>query len=133
MKLIPSMRPAALSAGLAAGAGIVFVDNWAFEGEVSPIVIVGLLLAATAGAAAVWGRSGLVAATVVWASVPLAHVVKHVFGLPDTLHPNTYRSILFLAVFTLVVSMIGAASGLLLRRVASAAAGREPGSRPDIS
>jgi hypothetical protein len=105
--------------GLVAGAAIVYVDNWALEGEVSPIVIVALLLAATAMAGAMWGRIGWIAAAVTWACVPLAHVVKHVVGLPDTLQPNTYISILYLAAFTLVVATVGTACGVLSRRLAT--------------
>ncbi len=127
MKPILSAWQTALCAGLVAGAAIVSVDNWAFKGEVSPIVIVALLLAASAVSGAVWGRSGWIAAAVLWACVPLAHVVKHVLGLPDTLHPNTYTSILFLAMFTLVVSTVGVVSGVLFRRLATAAVRREPG------
>ncbi len=104
--------------GLVAGAAIVYVDNWAFGGEVSPIIIVGLLLAATVMAGAVWGRSGWIAATVSWACIPSAHAVKHVLGWPDTLHPNTYTSILYLAAFTLVVATFGTGCGVLARRLA---------------
>ena len=43
-----------LCVGLAAGIAVAWVDNFAFEGEVSPIVIVVMLLAATATIAAVW-------------------------------------------------------------------------------
>ena len=57
MKPILSKWPTRLGAGLVAGAGIVYLDNCAFEGEVSPIIIVALLLAATAMAGAMWGRS----------------------------------------------------------------------------
>ena len=49
---------ARLGVGLGAGAAIVYVDNWTFGGEVSPIVIVALMLAATSMAGAIWGRSG---------------------------------------------------------------------------
>jgi hypothetical protein len=52
-----------------------------------------------------------------WACVPLAHVVKHVLGLPDTLQPNTYKSILMLAAFTFVVAALGTGGGLLIRRL----------------
>src|SRR5262249_59759956 len=104
MKPILSKWPTVLGVGVVAGAAIAYVDNYAFEGEVSPIVIVALLLAATAMAGAVWGRRGWVAVAVMWACVPSAHVVKHVLGLPDTLHPNTYMSILYLAAFTLIVA-----------------------------
>ena len=107
-----------LITGLVAGAAIVYVDNCAFGGEVSPIIIVGLLLAATVMAGAVWGRSGWIAAAVTWACIPFAHVVKHVLGLPDTLHPNTYTSILYLALFTLMSGTIGTGCGLLARRLA---------------
>jgi len=37
----------------------------------------------------------------------IAHLVKHILGLPDTLHPNTYTSIMMLATFTLVILAIG--------------------------
>ncbi len=107
----------ALLAGLVAGEVIAYVDNFAFEGEVSPIVIIALLLFSSALAVGVWGRSGWIAAGIIWACVPLAHVVKHVLGMPDTLHPNTYTSILFLALFTLAVATIGAGCGALVRRL----------------
>jgi hypothetical protein len=111
-----SRWPTLVGVGLVAGAAVVYVDNWAFEGEVSPIVIVALLLAATATAGATWGRRGGIAVAVIWASVPLAHVIKHVLGLPDTLHPNTYTSILYLAAFTLGVATLGAACGMLVQK-----------------
>jgi len=111
--------PTQLGAGLVAGAVIVYVDNFAFEGEVSPIIIVALLLAATAIAGAMWGRRGWMTAAATWACVPLAHVVKHALGWPDTLHPNTYTSILYLAAFTLVIATAGVGCGLLARRLAT--------------
>jgi len=110
-----STWPVRLAVGLAGGAAMAYVDNFAFEGEVSPIVIVAMLLAATAAAGASWGRRGWLAAAAAWVCVPVAHVVKHVLGLPDTLHPNTYVSIMYLAAFTLVVAIIGTGSGVLLR------------------
>jgi len=119
MKPILSKWPTHLGVGLVAGAAIVYVDNCAFEGEVSPIIIVALLLAATAMAGAMWGRSGWIAAAVTWACVPLAHVVKHILELPDTLHPNTYTSILYLAAFTLVVATGGTGCGVLVRGLAA--------------
>ena len=96
-----------------------------FQGEVSPIVIVALVVAATASEGALWGRSGSMAAAVTWACVPLAHVVKHVLELPDTLHPNTYTSIFYLAAFTLVVATVGTGSGVLARRFATGPARRD--------
>jgi hypothetical protein len=118
MKTFQAKWPTHLGVGLVAGAAIVYVDNCAFEGEASPIIIVAMLLAATAMARAVWGRGGWMTAAVTWVCIPLAHVVKHVAGLPDTLHPNTYTSILYLAAFTLVVAIVGTGCGVLVRRLA---------------
>ncbi len=112
-----------LTTGLAAGAVIAAVDNVMFDGEVSPIVIVAMLLAGTTTAALVWGRPGWLAAFAVWAWVPAAHLAKRILGLPDTLHPNTYASILMLATFSLAVSMVGIACGLLARRLVVGAPG----------
>ena len=105
-----------LAIGLGTGLAIAAVDSFAFGGEVSPIVIVILLVATTAAFGGIWGRGGWTAAVATWVCVPLAHVVKHVLGLPDTLHPNTYTSILMLAAFTLVVTTIGTGAGILLHK-----------------
>ncbi|MBI5463461.1 MAG: hypothetical protein HY966_00730 [Ignavibacteriales bacterium] len=109
-----------LSVGFFAGVVIAAVDNFAFEGEVSPIVIVGMLFAATASFGAIWSWRGGLATVAAWACVPLAHVAKHVLGLPDTLQPNTYTSILLLAIFTFVVAAIGTGGGVLLRKLTTA-------------
>jgi asparagine N-glycosylation enzyme membrane subunit Stt3 len=106
-----------LLAGGAAGLVIVFVDNVWAAGEVSPIVVVAFLLVATFLAAAAWGERGWLSAAATWACVPLAHVVKHLLGMPDTLQPNTYLSMLYLAGFCLVVSVIGFVLGLLVHRM----------------
>jgi hypothetical protein len=103
------------------------VDNWAFDGETSPIIIVVMLLAATAAAGAVWGRGGWTAAMILWALLPLVHLVKHVLGLPDTLHPNTYASILLLAAFSLAVAAVGIGGGVLLRGLAIETANGDSG------
>lgn len=105
-----------LACGITAGLFIAFVDNIAFQGEVSPIVIVLMLLVAAATATGLWGRNGWIAAASTWLCVPLIHVIKHVLSLPDTLHPNTYTSILMLAMFTLVVTALGAGAGSLIHR-----------------
>jgi len=103
--------------GLIAGAIIVFIDNFAFRGEVSPIVIVIMLLISTITVGAIWKWHAWVAAVTVWICVPMTHVVKHLLGMPDTLHPNTYTSILMLAVFTFVISAIGFLFGALINRI----------------
>ena len=103
--------------GLAAGVVITAVDNFAFEGEVSPIIIVAMLFVATAASRARWGWRGWFMAAPAWLCVPLAHLIKQFLGLPDTLNPNTYTSILMLAAFTLAVAAIGVASGVFIRRI----------------
>jgi len=107
-----------IAVGLIAGAGLAAVDNFAFGGEVSPIVIVALLLVIAGAIGSTWGTRGVVAAAIAWAWLPSAHLMKKVLHLPDTLHPNTYGSILKLAAFSLVVTAIGFGFGLLLRLVA---------------
>ena len=109
--------PVPAGVGFAAGAAIAAVDNFAFKGEVSPIIVVAMLFAATAAAGVVWGRCGWVASAAAWVCVPVAHLIKYILGLPDTLHPNTYASILMLAAFTLAVAAIGTGCGVLLGRV----------------
>ncbi|HUH64054.1 MAG TPA: hypothetical protein VLZ50_13705 [Terracidiphilus sp.] len=105
------------SVGFIAGAGIAAVDNFAFGGEVSPIVIVAMLLIVSGAVGAIWGLHGVVAAGMVWVWLPMAHVVKHAFDLPDTIQPNTYSSILMLGIFSFVVTGLGLGFGVALRRL----------------
>ncbi len=114
---------ARLLIGLAAGAVIAYVDNVAFEGEVSPVVIVGMLVAVTATAGVIWGGRAWNTAVATWVWIPMVHLAKHALGFPDTLRPNTYASILLLSAFTLAVVTLGWAAGLLIR-------GRAPAEPP---
>jgi hypothetical protein len=102
--------------GLLLGAALVYLDNFAFDGETSPVVIVGCLLVMTACVTALWGTRAWIAGLVVWMPLPSAHLVKHGLGLPDTIQPNTYTSIAYLAAFTLVIAVVGGGFGLLVRR-----------------
>jgi hypothetical protein len=77
-----------------------------------------MLLVVGAAAGMVWGGvRAAVATAVVWVWLPMAHVLKHVMGLPDTIHPNTYASIMKLGVFTFVVTAIGLGFGLAFHRL----------------
>jgi len=105
------------SIGLATGLAIAAVDNFASGGEVSPIVVVALLLITTFAAGALWSSGAWVASAGVWFCLPASHVVKHVLGFPDTLHPASYRSIIFLAAFTAAVAAAGTGCGLATRRL----------------
>lgn len=117
--------PVCLAAGLAAGTAIAWVDNVAFEGEVSPIIIVAMLLAMTGATGALWGRRSWVTAAAVATCVPMAHVVKHVSGRPDTLQPNTYASILLLAAFTFAIATVGTGLGMIGHKLAAGRARRD--------
>ena len=98
------------------GSAIAAIDNFAFGGETSPIVIVMLLLLATGSFGFLWGKRGWLAAVLVWICIPGAHLLNHVLGLPDSIQPNTYASILKLAAFTFVIAAIGTACGVALFR-----------------
>ncbi len=117
-------HPTRLDFGIGCGVAIALVDNFASGGEVSPVVVVALLLAASAAIGALWGFSGWPAALIVWAAVPAPHVVKLAIGLADTLHPNTWASIVQLAGFTGFVVAIGAGGGALLRAGLAGGRGR---------
>jgi hypothetical protein len=100
-----------IAIALALGAAIAAVDNYAFGGEISVVVIFGLLLLGTGLVGFVWRTRGLLAAALLWACIPAAHLINHVFGLPDTIQPNTYASILKLAAVTFAVAVVGTACG----------------------
>jgi ABC-type multidrug transport system permease subunit len=107
-------RPVLAGVGLMAGLGIAAVDAFGSRGEVSPIVIVAMLLSATAVIGFILPWRGWIAAVATWLPIPLAHLLKLLLGLPDTLHPNTYASAFKLAAFTLLVSAIGVGCGTLV-------------------
>jgi hypothetical protein len=112
---VPSGVSIRVGIGVIVGAGIAAVDNFAFGGEVSPIVIVGMLLVFAAAVGMIWGGRAAVAAAMAWVWVPMAHVLKHLMRLPDTIHPNNYASLLKLGAFTFVVTAIGLGFGLGFR------------------
>jgi hypothetical protein len=114
---MPSSVSIRVGIGVIVGAGIAALDNFAFGGEVSPIVIVGMLLFFGAAVGMIWGGRGAVAAAIAWVWLPTAHVLKHLMRLPDTIHPNNYASLLKLGAFTFVVTAIGLGLGLGFRRL----------------
>ncbi len=98
------------------GAFVALVDNVAFGGEVSPIVIVALTFVATALLGTLDAHRRWLRLLAVWIWLPAAHLVKHVFHLPDTLHPNTYASIAMLGAFSLIIAIVGTGFGILVSR-----------------
>jgi hypothetical protein len=67
------------------------VDNFAHGGEVSPMVIVVLLLAATSAFGAVWGKGAPVAMLATWVWLPSTHLVKHLASISvRNVHPKNH-------------------------------------------
>jgi len=114
---MPSSISLRLAIGLIVGASIASVDNFAFGGEASPIVIVGMLFLFAALSGLIWRARAALPLAIAWICLPMAHVLKHLLHLPDTLHPNTYASILKLGAFTLLVAAIGLGLGIASRRL----------------
>lgn len=54
-------------------------------------------------------------ALVVALGVPTVHLIRHVLGLPDNMHPNTYLSILLISGIALCATLAGAYSGAFVR------------------
>lgn len=108
--------------GLAIGSCIALIDNYAFKGEISPIVIVALLFFSAFSVVAFFGNPGCIAAIGIWFCLPMSHFIKISLGLPDTLHPATFGSAVLLAVFTIIVVSIGSVCGMVFRRLAYGAA-----------
>ena len=116
-RIIQLPRSVLVGIAVALGLAIAAVDNFALEGEVSPAVVVGMLLAAAAIVGALGSRRVWLTALAIWFWIPLAHLVKHVLGMRDTLQPNTYPSIAMLGVFSLIVALVGTACGIFARRL----------------
>ena len=106
-----------IAIGVIVGAGIALVDNVAFGGEASPILIVAMLLVSASTAGIFWGTRAVLPAALVWVPLPAVHLLKHVFAMPDTIHPNTYASILKLGVFSFAVTATGLSFGLAFHRL----------------
>ena len=102
--------------GIIVGIVISAIENFAFDGEISPFAIVILLLIADVTYGGLWGIRGWISAFITWMFLPLAHLFKHIFSLKDTLSPNTYVSILLMAIFCFIITAIGFISGTLIRK-----------------
>ncbi len=114
-----SQKVIPLAIALAGGLLISAVDNFAAGGEISPLMILPLLVVGAALLGGVWGFRAAPALVCFWFPLPAAHAVKRILGLRDTLHPNTYASIAMLAIFSfgLCAVTFGIASGI--RRLAT--------------
>jgi len=85
-----------------------------------------------------WSRSGTLGFVrplrpLLWAALigpwlSLTNLVLHVLGLPGSIHPDTYTTILILLPLSLAVCSLGAYGGALVRRAL-----RPPSTSPDPS
>lgn len=117
-----------IATGFLAGIIIVLVDNFAVDGEISPVVIVILLLVVSASAGIIWDTAGWITAAITWVFLPSAHLIRLFFSLPDILHPAANGSILKLAIFSMIITAAGTVTGILIRRMTTGTADPEGGS-----
>ena len=92
------------------------VDNYAFGGEITPMVIILLLLLATSGMSVIVNTKAYLISIIIWFFLPAVHLIKHLCGLSDSIQPNTIKSILLLALFTFAISQIGFLIGRGIRK-----------------
>jgi|GEM_PF-5378839 len=100
-----------------AGITISMIDNYAMNGEISPIVIVMLLFLSVTALSAFNPNNVWLNALLVWIWLPASHLIKHLLEMPDSIYPNTYKSILLLALFTFTICIVGLLIGIGIRRV----------------
>jgi hypothetical protein len=92
------------------------VDNYAFGGEITPMVVILLLLLSTSGMSVIVNAKAYLISIIIWFFLPAVHLIKHIFGLSDTIEPNTYQSILLLALVTFLICQIGFLVGRGIRK-----------------
>jgi NhaP-type Na+/H+ or K+/H+ antiporter len=112
----PTTGQIELAFGLLAGVAIAAVDRFALRGEVSPLVIIAMLLAAALLAGSLWGIRGWIAAIAMWVCVPGARSMEYALSRRDALEPNAFQSTVILAASTFAVTAIGFAIGLAIKR-----------------
>ena len=106
---------AAIILGLAIACGDLFADR----GEISPAVVLFLLLIAGAIVGAIHGRFSLVLAVLTAISLPGIHLALHLAGRKTTLQPDTVTSILMVGVVAVCAATIGVLIGAAARRTAA--------------
>ncbi len=112
----PSLAyPVAIILGLC----IVLVDLFADGGEISPAVVLLLLLIAGAIVGAIHSRLSLWLALLISISLPAVRLILHLLGYKTTLQPDTVASILMVGAVALCVASIGVLIGAVARRAAA--------------
>lgn len=103
--------PAAIILGLV----IAYVDLFADRGEISPAVVLFLLLIA----GAIHRKFSLLLAVLTAVSLPAVHLALHVAGRKTTLQPDTVTSILMIGAVSACAATIGVLIGAAARRTAA--------------
>lgn len=106
-------KHAALAYLAAIGLGLVItgVDLFADRGEISPGVVLFLLLIAGAIVGAIHRRFSLVLAALTAVSLPAVHLVLHLAGRKTTLQPDTVASILMVGLAAVCAATVGVLIG----------------------
>jgi hypothetical protein len=100
------------------GLFISALDNCAFGGEISPVIVIMLLFLFCAGMAFIVNTYAYLISIIIWIFLPLVHFINHLLGFTDSIQPNTYQSIFLLALVTFAVSQIGFVVGRIIRKTA---------------
>ncbi len=98
---------------------IVCVDLFADRGEISPAVVLALLLGAGAIVGAIHKRFSVLLAVLTAVSLPGIHLALHLAGRKTTLQPDTVTSILMVGVVAVCAATIGVLIGAAARRTAA--------------
>lgn len=98
------------------GLVVVCVDLFADRGEISPAVVLVLILIAGAIVGAIHGRFSLVLAVLTAVSLPAIHLALHLAGRKTTLQPDTVTSILMVGLVAVCAATIGVLIGAAARR-----------------
>ena len=98
---------------------IVCVDLFADRGEISPAVVLALLLSAGAIVGAIHKRFSVLLAVLTAVSLPGIHLALHLAGRKTTLQPDTVTSILMVGVVAVCAATIGVLIGAAARRTAA--------------
>jgi hypothetical protein len=104
--------------GVLSGLLVAWLDVRAPWGDDSAKVVLLLWVAVTGPLGYLRPRRPWRWALVVGPWLPLTHLARHVLGMPDMIHPNTYATILLLFPVSVAACSLGAYGGALLRRVA---------------
>jgi len=106
-------------AAVVLGFGIVFVDLFADGGEISPAVVLSLLLVAGAIIGVIHSRFSFWLALLISISLPAVHLILHLRGYKTKLQPDTVASILLVGMVALCTACIGVLIGASARRAAT--------------